>query len=149
MDRECGLNMCVLVEEMKDVYRSYKPKYDSDSGFDLCCPEDVVIFPGEVGTLDFKVQCSPNFKHGYYLYARSSISKTPLLMVNSVGIIDSSYRGNIMAKVLNYSDQVYKVNKLDKLFQLCHPSMKPFHVSFVDSVDTTLRGSNGFGSTGC
>ena len=34
---------------------------------------------------------------GYYLYPRSSISKTPLILANSVGIIDSGYRGNIKA----------------------------------------------------
>ena len=40
------------------------------------------------------------FSVPYYLYPRSSISKTPLIQTNSVGIIDRDYRGNVMGKVL-------------------------------------------------
>ena len=41
-----------------------------------------------------------NNKTSYYLYPRSSISKTPLIQTNSVGIIDKDYRGNVMVSCL-------------------------------------------------
>ena len=69
-------------------------------------------------------------------------------MANSVGIIDHGYRGNIMAKVLNTSNEPYQVKKGERLFQLCMPTLVPFGVRFVDQLDVTERGEGGFGSTG-
>ena len=131
-------------------YYKVRSNFNTDSGYDLYCPETIEVKPHSVGTLDFKIRCSPNFKKvsGYYLYPRSSISKTPLMMANSVGIIDYGYRGNIMAKVYNTSDQTYVVKEGERLFQLCMPSLEPFNVEFVTELDSTERGTGGFGSTG-
>ena len=96
---------------------------------------------------------------GYYMYPRSSISKTPLRLANSVGIIDSGYRGDLMAKVDNINgfscdsdsgDSVdYVVSQHSRLFQVCAPDLSPFaSVEIVDSLDDTTRGAGGFGSTG-
>ena len=89
----------------------------------------------------------------YYLYPRSSISKTPLLCANSVGIIDRDYRGNIMGKVrylpfdLEAKDP-YLVDKGTRLFQICSPDLHPIKVKLVDQLTETSRGEGGFGSTG-
>lgn len=87
----------------------------------------------------------------YYIYPRSSISKSPLMMANNVGIIDSSYRGNLIGAFRNLSDKQYNTKKYDRLVQICHPSLKPFYVEILDDetkLTTTTRGSGGFGSTG-
>jgi len=143
------INIQIVDPSLVEYYKT-RTNYNTDSGYDLFCSETVQIQPRSVGTLDFKIKCSPNFQKvsGYYLYPRSSISKTPLLMANSVGIIDYGYRGNIMAKVFNTSDQVYEVKKGERLFQLCMPSLEPFNVEFVTELDKTERGEGGFGSTG-
>jgi dUTP pyrophosphatase len=141
----------LLVDNSLTQYYQERINHGTDSGYDLYCPEDVIILPNCVGTLDFKVRCSPQFPNGvsgYYLYPRSSISKTPLIMANSVGIIDHGYRGNIMAKVLNTSNEPYQVKAGERLFQLCMPTLVPFIVKFVDQLDATERGEGGFGSTG-
>jgi len=142
------LNICP--EESVFEFYTNKSNYNTDSGFDLYCPDAVLISPRSIATIDFKIQCSPNFEKvsGYYLYPRSSISKTPLMMANSVGIIDHGYRGNIMAKVFNTSDVPYQINRGDRLFQICMPTLQPFNVSFVNALDSTERGAGGFGSTG-
>ncbi len=156
-----GINNMKLIrvqfqdENLKSFYTE-KMNYKTDSGYDLYAPETVIVPPHSVGTIDFKIRCSPSFKtddgldqpHGYYLYPRSSISKTPLMMANSVGIIDFEYRGNIMAKVFNTSDQPYEVKQGERLFQLCMPTLEPFLVQFVETLDETVRGTGGFGSTG-
>jgi len=142
------LNIQLVDPSLVDYYK-VRSNFNTDSGYDLYCPETVLVPPHSVGTLDFKIRCSPNFQKlsGYYLYPRSSISKTPLMMANSVGIIDYGYRGNIMAKVYNTSNEAYEVKKGEKLFQLCMPSLEPFSVSFVTELDSTERGTGGFGST--
>ena len=144
-----NLNLLLVDPSLSEYYKA-RSNYNTDSGYDLYCSETVIIPPYSVGTLDFKVRCSPNFQKvsGYYLYPRSSISKTPLMMANSVGIIDYGYRGNIMAKVRNMSSEAYEVKKGERLFQLCMPSLEPFGVVFVDELDSTERGTGGFGSTG-
>lgn len=143
------LHIQVLDDTIRALYNERK-NYAGDSGFDLYCPGYIVIPAQTYATVDLRVKCAPQFtpQSGYYLYPRSSISKTPLIMANSVGIIDSGYRGNIMARVYNTSDNIYIINQGDRLFQLCHPSLQPLNVVFVDSLDSTERNSGGFGSTG-
>ena len=84
---------------------------------------------------------------GYFIFPRSSITNTPLILSNSVGIIDSSYRGELQARVYNTSSEPYKVSQGEKLFQLCLPSLQPFDFKLVESLNDTHRGEGGFGST--
>ena len=70
-------------------------------------------------------------------------------MTNSVGIIDSGYRGNLMS-IFDASDDV-NLKKGNRLTQICSPLLDPFCVVVVDSMDElgqTQRGEGGFGSTG-
>ena len=103
----------------------------------------------------------------FYLYPRSSTgAKTSLRLSNSVGIIDSGYRGNIIALFDHrggylddkkessiYTDlHVQHVEKNDRLVQICAPNiLYPIYPMLVDDeseLGFTERGSNGFGSTG-
>lgn len=120
----------------------------NDSGYDLyVCNESITIEPFKMIMLGLGVACEPNFIGGYYLYPRSSISKTPLIMCNSVGIIDSGYRGEIRACVRNMSNEPYIIEQGTKLFQLCMHDLKPFKINIVDTLTDTIRGEGGFGST--
>jgi len=141
-----------------------KAHYMADSGFDLVVPKKInrICVEGDnCFTLDHQVQaalykidmdgevlyCSP-----YYLYPRSSISKTNFRLANSVGIIDSGYRGNLMAKIDiigGMSGTSYTIDKGSRLFQICTPTLEPiFHVKMVDHLEETERGEGAFGSTG-
>ena len=90
---------------------------------------------------------------GYYMYPRSSTgSKTPLRLANSVGIIDSGYRGPLMAVLDNVKNEPYTITLNQRLMQICPPDLSyPLYVVLVDSVEElgmTNRGEAGFGSTG-
>ena len=85
----------------------------------------------------------------YYVYPRSSISKTPLRLANSVGIIDSGYRGELMAVVDNISKEDYVVEEGQRLFQICSNTLLPFsNIKIVEELNNTVRCAGGFGSTG-
>lgn len=87
---------------------------------------------------------------GYYLYPRSSIYKTPMRMANSVGIIDSGYRGNIMAMIDVKNGCSMNIQKGSRYFQLTSGDLKPFFVYLCDQeyeLGETERGTGGFGST--
>lgn len=148
-----------------------------NSGFDLFVPDDTV-FPTDFKTqmVDLKLKaemiyCDKNIQgvietedgeqldvHGasyscaYYLYPRSSLSKTPLMLANHVGIIDSGYRGSLLAAVRKFPTESteYTVEKHTRLFQICHPTLCPVFVVLVAESDlnSSERGAGGFGSTG-
>lgn len=128
-----------------------------NSGFDLYIPETTNIDAREDmhGTLvDLQVKCemSKNDKPlAYYLYPRSSLSKTPLMLSHSAGIIDSGYRGFIKASLRNLGKSAYTVEHGTRLVQIVHPKMKPFLVKLLrneNELSSTTRGTGGFGSTG-
>ena len=142
---------------IRQYYRLLTQQETTDSGVDLVCPEEVIATTSKVNTINFKIKCqmkktNSNNYYPYYLYPRSSISKTPLIMANSVGIIDKDYRGNIMAKVRNIpfdsSQDNYLIEKGTRLFQICSPDLSPVRVVLVEELTTTSRGEGGFGSTG-
>ena len=84
------------------------------------------------------------------MYPRSSMgSRTPLRMSNSVGIIDSGYRGNIIGIVDNRSNEDYVVEKGTRLFQACSPTLSSIKLMIVQELSETVRGGGGLGSTGC
>ena len=131
-----------------------------DAGFDLFCPVERITYGTQSLVLDHKIKCCMKCNNryvGYYLYSRSSTaSKTPLRLANSVGVIDSGYRGSIIAlfdNVKDYDFMEYNLNCGDRLAQICAPNIEyPMKVYIVsnekDLGQKTFRGDGGFGSTG-
>ena len=143
---------------IKKYYENHSTFNEGDSGLDLFFPEDKVVKPGETLYIDLGIKCEMeqtpiSWESGllpslpYYLYPRSSISKTPLRMANSIGIIDAGYRGNIIAAVDNISSKDYLIKAGQRLFQICSPNIQPFGFIVVDELSVSERGTGGFGST--
>ncbi len=85
----------------------------------------------------------------FWLLPRSSIYKTGYMMANSVGVIDSSYRGVLKAPVVATSNSATGFKRGERYFQIVAPDMGPIHVvRAVGSLPETRRGEGGFGSTG-
>jgi dUTP pyrophosphatase len=133
-----------------------------DSGFDIFVPRTYTVNKGDVLKLSSEIVCDmrngTGETLGFYVYPRSSISKTPLRLANSVGIIDSGYRGPLIGMFdhigARNNNEPYVVEKHSRLLQICSPILLPFKVDVikVDDLTTlsqqTKRGSGGFGSTG-
>ena len=112
----------------------------------------------------FVIATDPPIPTGFYLYPRSSISKTRMRLANSVGIIDAGYRGDLIAAVDTiglfgstdiwhvWKETLSPIKKYDRYFQVCAPDLSPFLVHIVDTEEElsppTARGHGGFGSTG-
>jgi len=127
-----------------------------DAGFDLFTTEQLVCHGDSTNRINFCVKCAGTivcdtnkaFPSGFYIYPRSSTgSKTGLRLANSVGIIDSGYRGDIIG--VFDSKITEKLDPFTSLVQICGPSLIPIWVKFVDKLECdTERGEGGFGSTG-
>jgi dUTP pyrophosphatase len=88
------------------------------------------------------------YEHSFQLVPRSSIYKKGLIMANSVGIIDKSYRGELKAPVWSMTKQS-RVEAGERLFQIVLPTLGHIkHVRIVTELPETERGANGFGSSG-
>ena len=82
------------------------------------------------------------------LLPRSSVSKTSMALANSVGVIDSGYRGEIMFKYRRTDawNTIYRVgDRVGQLMIIPYPKVEFIE---VDELSSTDRGSGGFGSTG-
>lgn len=164
------LKIFIEDNELKNLYKikiddhnnKIKNSAYPDSGFDLFVPTHYNIESSVNGPtkIDMKVKCSmkmdlgyndTNSPVGFYMYPRSSIYKTPLRLANSVGIIDSGYRGSLMSIFDNCANAKYDLEKHTRLVQICSPDLRPIVVIMVDNIEElgfTERGENGFGSTG-
>ena len=140
---------------VQGLYGNHEHFHEGDAGLDLYMPRTFTI-PGK--SLGFKVSldisCEPyadmskESSVSFYMYPRSSISKTPLRMSNSVGIIDAGYRGNLIVALDNLSDDDFEVRAGTRLFQICGPTLEPVSYQLCDELSETSRGAGGFGSTG-
>lgn len=141
-----------IEKTINEFYSRYEKTHSSDSGLDIKFPETLKIPPKALGfTIHLGIECEMIDQQGnnipYMLVPRSSIGKTPIIMANSIGIIDKTYRGELMAKVHNLSDQEFVIKKGEKLFQIVQPSLNSFDYKLVTKLSDTKRGKGGFGST--
>ena len=80
---------------------------------------------------------------------RSGLSlKTGLSIPNSPGTIDSDYRGEIKVIVANLSNEIVEINHGDRIAQMVLAKYERVNWTEVDNIDSTERGTGGFGSTG-
>lgn len=147
-------------QEVKELYQNHGTFHEGDVGLDLFLLDDHVIHPSTFGyEIRLGVHCEAfkevrKGKYGrfenvaYMLVPRSSISKTSLVMANSVGIIDAGYRGEIIAKVHNVSKtSLCKLSRGERLFQIVGSPLGKIEFRIVSSLSETTRGTGGFGST--
>ena len=142
-----------LARMLNENVQKWRP---TDSGFDI-----PMLFGGtESGTaipLNLKIRVAAVNALGrplpILLVPRSSITKTPLRLANSIGVIDCGYRGEVLA-VVDCHDRNIVWQNGDRFFQLCRGNFNPWdEIHIVRNFDELPsppdnRGEGGFGSTG-
>lgn len=68
----------------------------------------------------------------YYLYARSSISNTPLILANNVGIVDADYKNNLKVYLRNIGNDPYTIRRGDSLVQICTKNLGSFTYKLIE-----------------
>lgn len=138
-----------------------------DAGIDIFTPTgNNVMYRPTASKLCTGLRCAMYFVNtdwdvipsGFYMYPRSSTgSSTPLRLANSVGIIDSGYRGELIGYFNNLNPNYdYMVEKYQRLLQICTPNLTyPIYPEFVNDLNDLNkiliindRNESGFGSTG-
>ena len=144
--------MKLLIKPLNDLAKKYYSKHNhfhkGDAGLDLYILKDQTIKAGETVKIKLGISCENIDGKGYLLFPRSSISKTPLRLANSIGLIDWGYRGEIMAVCDNIKDYDFSISKGDRLFQIVSSDMSSIEFEIANELSVTTRVSGGFGSTG-
>ena len=121
----------------------------TDAGFDIYSPIGVNIGVGAKVTIPTGLSIALPENTVGLIYPRSSLgTKHDLILANTVGVIDSGYRGEIMVVIRNQGDHVHTIHTGDRIAQMIvTPYLAPDVVE-VDELPASDRGTNGFGSTG-
>lgn len=156
-----------LFGKVQDKTRLYKNGANIciDAGIDVFTPFDQSV-NGLSNKVKTSMKCGMYFNDGqssfqmpsgFHVYPRSSTgASTPLRLANSVGIIDSGYRGELMGIFDNHSSSEYIITRFQRVLQICAPNLTyPIFPILVDNlsaldahVDNNERGAGGLGSTG-
>jgi dUTP pyrophosphatase len=112
------------------MYSKHGHFHNGDAGIDLYALEDQLIEHGQTKKIHFGIACENLDSKPYLLIPRSSISKTPLRMSNSIGLIDAGYRGEIMASVDNIKKKRLSYKKKSKTFSVSFNGWKS-HKYFI------------------
>lgn len=84
--------------------------------------------------------------HVCLIFPRSSVSKKDLMLCNSVGVLDSGYRGELIFRFQKFGKDHYEVgDRIGQIMILPYPQVE---VEEVNELSETQRGSDGLGSTG-
>ena len=112
--------------------------------------EVVTIAPGARALIPTGLSISPETSDVVAVIAgRSGLGvKKGVTLANSIGVIDSDYRGEIQVCLINRGDEPFEVRRGDRIAQMMF--LPVLHASFlpVDELDETERGAGGFGHTG-
>lgn len=153
----------VIDDNNIDFYKNHTEYHKGDSGLDLFMVEDVEIPAHTTLIVGLGIKCqlesfnwcpykwfSNGFKNykSYFIFPRSSISKTPLRLANSIGLVDSAYTGELKIALHNTSERLYQVKRNQRLVQLVKQDLSPVTFELVNKHRETSRGEGGFGSTG-
>lgn len=140
-----------IMIEGKAEYPSLCPAKEGDAGFDLRSQISFELRPGEIKTVPTGVHLAiPKGVVGMVCSRSGLVAKNSIACLNSPGIIDSGYRGEIHATLMNFGDKTMFFVPGDRIAQLLLVSHIMHKTEFVpvESFEETERGDSGFGSTG-
>ena len=128
------------------------PEYahTGDAGCDLTSRTDMVLEPGGRAMVPTGIAVSIPPGYAGFVQPRSGLAiRHGVSIVNTPGLIDSHYRGEIKVVLINLDPgEPFQVRKGDKICQLVFQKVEKADFVQVDRLDETERGSGGFGSTG-
>jgi dUTP pyrophosphatase len=124
--------------------------HDGDAGLDLFAADDVVLAPFERALVPTGVAVAIPEGYAGFVQPRSGLAlRSGLSFVNTPGLIDAHYRGEIKLIAINLDPvTAIEIKRGDKVAQLVIQAVERVVVTPVETLDETRRGEGGFGSTG-
>lgn len=122
---------------------------EGSAGYDLCSVSYITVEPGRSETINTGLAVEIPSGFVGLIFSRSGHGfKHGVTLANSVGVLDSDYRGPVKIKLRNDGDQNFDVEPKHKVCQLVIVPFLSLTPEWVDELPDSLRGEGGFGSTG-
>lgn len=131
------------------------PKYESEgaAGLDLLAAisesKNIIILPGKAEMVPTGIAIALPKGFEAQIRPRSGLAaKNGITILNSPGTIDSDYRGEISAMLINHSKINFEIERGMRIAQMVIAPVVQFNLIKTETLDETKRGAGGFGSTG-
>ena len=124
-------------------------QHELDIGYDIYSLYEYELLPRRVTFIQtgISIQLPPGC--GGFILPRSGLaSKFSVTSINSPGLVDPGYTGEIKVPLINHSDETYYMKKNERFAQLVLISVNNVNFKVVEKLDESVRSDKGFGSTG-
>jgi dUTP pyrophosphatase len=140
----------IKVKLLDEGLNAPRYQHDGDAGFDLSSRIDFVVGPGARATIPTGIAVAiPRGFAGFVLPRSGLASRHGIALVNSPGLIDAGYRGEIAVVIINTDkEEPFQINRGDRIAQFVLQRVEEAAVVQVEELGETSRGAGGFGSTG-
>jgi dUTP pyrophosphatase len=140
----------VKVQKLDKDLQTPKYAHIGDAGLDLYSAVDCIIRPLERRLVPTGIKVAIPEGYAGFVQPKSGLAiKKGLSLVNTPGLIDSGYRGEISAILVNLDGKEdIKIMRGDKICQLVIQKVEHADIEITEELDDTARGDGGFGSTG-
>ena len=126
-----------------------KKQHELDICYDLASVESTTLLSKQVTLVRTGLSISlPAGLAGFVLPRSGLATKHQITLINSPGLIDPGYTGEILIPLINHSDVSYNISKQERVAQLVLVNSDNVEFDVVDELNVTERSSDGFGSTG-
>lgn len=123
--------------------------HPGDAGLDICSAEEMTLEPGERAMVGTGFAMALPEGYAAFVQPRSGLAaRSGISIVNTPGLIDCHYRGEVKVILVNLGQKPFRVRKGDRIAQMVIQRVENTWIEVVDELDDTVRGEGGFGSTG-
>ena len=145
MNKNIDINIVLLNDDAKIP----KKQHSSDIGYDIYSVKSYNILPKKVTKIETGVSIELTENYAGFILPRSGLaSKHSITSINSPGLVDPGYTGELIIPLINHSDKTYNLKKGDRFAQLVIINVENVSFNAVDELKKTDRSNKGFGSTG-
>jgi dUTP pyrophosphatase len=139
-------DLIVRIKPLEGFEPFHKGTKDS-AAIDIKATSYAMLSPGQGIKMDACFQMEIPKGYAAFIYPRSGLGSQGLVIKNTVGVIDSDYRGNVFLTLTNTGDKDIHIQKGDRVCQMIIQKIPTVRYEFVEELSTTER-EGGFGSTG-
>lgn len=142
--------MKIPIKRLDEELPAPRYAHPGDAGMDLYAAEDVSLDPRQRAAVPTGIAIAiPNGYAGFVLPRSGRALREALGVVNSPGLIDPGYRGEVKVLVINHGRRhSIRITRGEKIAQLVVQKVEPVELVEVDDLPPSERGEGGFGSSG-
>lgn len=141
--------VCVRIQQVDAELPLPAYAREDDAGLDLYAAETLTLAPGARALVPTGIALAipPGFA-GLVLPRSGLALRHGVTILNTPGLIDAGYRGEVKALLINHGQEPVTLNRGDRIAQLVVQRVEHVTLAAVDALAPSVRGAGGFGSTG-